>query len=167
MCASTKRVFITAARYDGNLGGLAGADAKCATAAAAVNLGGTWKAWLSDANTNAIDRIADVGPWYFVGLPIKVFNNKANLATLPLRPVAVTERGEVLSSSQAVWSATDVGGKRVSSTAAYSCQNWTDDGFTSSSQKAPTGDASRADNGWTYSSSEYCYQSLRLYCLQQ
>ncbi|MDZ4247347.1 MAG: DUF1554 domain-containing protein, partial [Dehalococcoidia bacterium] len=52
-----KRVFVTAATYNGNLGGLSGADAKCQASANAVNLGGTWKAWLSDSNTSAGSRL--------------------------------------------------------------------------------------------------------------
>jgi len=51
----------------GNLGGLAGADAKCQTLATAVGAGGrTWHAYLSISGatpTNARDRIGN-GPWF-------------------------------------------------------------------------------------------------------
>jgi hypothetical protein len=48
----------------GNLGGLAGADAKCQMLAAGKGFGGkTWKAYLSIQGTNAKDRIG-LGPWY-------------------------------------------------------------------------------------------------------
>ncbi len=49
----------------GNLGGLAGADARCACLAATVGAGGrTWRAYLSQAapQVNARDRIGN-GPW--------------------------------------------------------------------------------------------------------
>jgi hypothetical protein len=47
----------------GNLGGLAGADAKCASLAEAAGVGGkTWRAYLSAGGTNARDRIGS-GPW--------------------------------------------------------------------------------------------------------
>lgn len=56
--------------FGGDLGGLAGADGICQTAAAAVGAGGkTWRAFLSVTDggggspVNAIDRIGD-GPWY-------------------------------------------------------------------------------------------------------
>ena len=52
-----KRVFVTSTTYKGNLGGLAGADAKCQTRANAASLGGTWKAWLSDSTTSAASRL--------------------------------------------------------------------------------------------------------------
>ncbi len=54
--------------FGGDLGGLAGADTICQTAAAAVGFGHrTWRAFLSTANNgspvHAIDRIGE-GPWY-------------------------------------------------------------------------------------------------------
>ncbi len=58
------------AGFGGDLGGLAGADAICEVAAAAVGFGSkTWRAFLSVTDdgggqaVNAIDRIG-VGPWY-------------------------------------------------------------------------------------------------------
>jgi hypothetical protein len=48
----------------GNLGGLAGADMKCQTLAAAAGAGGrTWRAYLSVQGTDARTRIG-TGPWY-------------------------------------------------------------------------------------------------------
>jgi hypothetical protein len=72
-----KRVFVTAAGYRGDFGGVTGGDTICNTTAVAANLDGTWKAWLSDSTTNAIDRIDDVGPWYLLNGKV-VFNNKTN-----------------------------------------------------------------------------------------
>jgi hypothetical protein len=50
MATAFKYVFVTSVAYDGNLGGLAGADAKCNfwAANAMPALPGTYKAWLSD-----------------------------------------------------------------------------------------------------------------------
>ena len=48
-----KLVFTTSASYAGDLGGLAGADAKCAQSASTAGLDGTFVALLSDATTNA------------------------------------------------------------------------------------------------------------------
>lgn len=58
--------FITSAGSgDGaNLGGIAGADAICATLAATAGADGkTWRAYLSTADENARDRIGS-GPWH-------------------------------------------------------------------------------------------------------
>lgn len=51
------RAFVTSTKYDGNLGGISGADAKCQARADAVSLGGTWKAIISDSTTNAYGRM--------------------------------------------------------------------------------------------------------------
>ena len=40
-CDAFKRIFVTSTTYDGNLGGLAGADAKCAARGAAAGLSGS------------------------------------------------------------------------------------------------------------------------------
>ena len=58
--------FVTSANpgKGGDLGGLAGADAWCATLAEAAGVTGrTWRAYLSTAAENARDRIGS-GPWY-------------------------------------------------------------------------------------------------------
>jgi hypothetical protein len=52
-----RTVFVTSTTYDGNLGGLAGADAKCQARASAASLPGTYKAWLSDSTVSAGDRM--------------------------------------------------------------------------------------------------------------
>lgn len=72
--ANHARAFATSTGYAGNLlaegnastGPLA-ADKLCQQAATAAGLPGTFKAWLSDATTDAVDRIQDVpGGWYSV-----------------------------------------------------------------------------------------------------
>lgn len=52
-----KRIFLTSTTYNGSLGGVAGADAKCQARATAQSLGGTWKAIISDTTSNAKDRL--------------------------------------------------------------------------------------------------------------
>jgi hypothetical protein len=51
-----KIVFVTSKTYDGNLGGLAGADAKCQELADEAELPGQYKAWLSDNMFSPINR---------------------------------------------------------------------------------------------------------------
>ena len=50
-------VFVTSTTYDGNLGGLSGADAKCQARATAAGLGGTFKSLLSDSTTSAASHL--------------------------------------------------------------------------------------------------------------
>lgn len=164
-CTVVKRVFATKSEYPGQLGGLAGGDAKCATAAAAANLGGTWKAWLSDATTPALARIADVGPWYRVESPLRtrVFNNKANLQTSPLAGITTDENGTALprpfGDAPQVWTGTAVGG----SSSTFHCQSWTFLG----SAYGTVGLAGAIDNQWTISASPSCANSAHLYCFEQ
>jgi hypothetical protein len=51
-CIPGKLVFVSASKYTGNLGGVAGADAKCQGEATAKGLNGTFKAWLSSSDSN-------------------------------------------------------------------------------------------------------------------
>jgi hypothetical protein len=57
--------FVTSqTNMTGNLGGLSGADARCAALADAVGAGAkTWRAYLSTSTENARDRIGS-GPWF-------------------------------------------------------------------------------------------------------
>jgi hypothetical protein len=58
---SSQRVFVTSIAYGPDFGALSQADTLCATRAAAVSLGGTWKAIISNDSTNAKDRITISG----------------------------------------------------------------------------------------------------------
>jgi hypothetical protein len=166
-----KLVFITSATFSGNLvvsgsqpTGLAAADALCATAATAAGLGASFRAWLSDGNTNAIDRIADVGPWYLTDGTL-VFHNKANLATTALAAINRNENGAPVnqwdgSYAQWVWTGTQIGGVR----AAQTCNDW--------SSVSGNGAVGRFDapDQWTGNGSLDCSGDsyhMHLYCLQQ
>ena len=51
------RIFVTRTRHNGNLGGLAGAHRHCQQYAESANLGGTWKAVISDDTTDAKNEV--------------------------------------------------------------------------------------------------------------
>lgn len=162
-CVNAKRIFFTKTEYSGNLGGLTGADQKCATAAAAIGLGGVWKAWLSDSTTDALDRIAEVGPWYKItpnGLGDKVFNNKAGLATIPLAYVDRNETGTTFSTTGYAWTGTTVGGVK---SAGYHCQDWTSSG----SDYGRYGFVGANNAGWTNFSTDPCNRPRSIYCIEQ
>jgi hypothetical protein len=104
--ATTMSFFITSTGTGadgGNLGGLAGADMKCQTLAAAVGLGGkTWHAYLSTsasgatAAVNAKDRIG-TGPWYdYLGIEIAASVADLHTGDAPYLNLetALTEKGE-------------------------------------------------------------------------
>lgn len=163
-----KRIFVTSARYDPNLiseaekvtgdilTGPEAADALCQLAASGGGLKGEWKAWISDATVDAIDRIKDVGPWYLL-TGEKVFNNKDNLMTTPQVPIKITENGEHYSADRCVYTNTEVGGKKL-----YIC-TW--DG--SCNQPHVYGDPESTSNEWTSVEHSGVFSNCYLYCLEQ
>jgi hypothetical protein len=157
---TTKRVFATSGAFLGDLyhavGGLIGGDDRCASAATA--LGGTWKVWLSTPSVNAIDRIADVGPWYLVDETTLVFANKAQISAGPSVPINQDETGGDVAPEAFVWTGTAADGTALADT----CSGWT----------SPTGDglAGRSDltgSSWTNHSVEGCSLYALLYCFEQ
>jgi hypothetical protein len=161
-----KRIFVTGAGYTGDLGGIAGGDARCANTAAAAGLGGTWKAWLSDSDTDAIDRISDIGPWHLLDGKV-TFNNKANLATSPIVPIDVNENGDRLSVKTAVMTGTEIGGRSFA-TGGLTCKNWTSSDWTSyDHDDALLGNSGYNDSRWTHEGVNYCCYNYSLYCIEQ
>jgi hypothetical protein len=62
--AHKKRVFVSSQNGNGNMGGLAGADATCQSEADAAQLTGTFKAWLSDSTASPATRFTHNPGWY-------------------------------------------------------------------------------------------------------
>lgn len=100
----SKRIFVTATAYSGNLAGSAGADTICTAAAESVSLGGRWTSWISTATSDALSRVQEVGPWYLLNGTM-VFANKANFRTMPLAPIDISELGTT-SANGRVWTGT-------------------------------------------------------------
>lgn len=153
-----KLLFVTSETFKGDLGGVAGADAKCDDAARAAGLGGAWRAWISVPDDDAIDRIEDVGPWYLPDGDTMVFADRAQLATTPSAPLDQTELGDTVT-PMAVWTGTNVGGTSGSS----DCAAWT-------VPIANTGIVGRTDSTsseWTDDVVNGCIVSIPIYCLGQ
>jgi hypothetical protein len=79
-----------------DLGGLAGADAHCASLAEAAGVAGkTWRAYLSTSDTDARDRIGK-GPW-FNAKGVEIADDVASLhsdANAITKQTALNEKGE-------------------------------------------------------------------------
>jgi len=162
--AGGKRLFVTSLEHNGvfvGFGGMTkgldGADAFCASVAGSASLGGKWKAWLSDSTTDAISRLDDVGPWVLLN-GIKAFESKSSLASLPLVPLEVDEKGTSTKLSRSgVWTGTKTGGTHTATT----CGDW--------SQQSDSGQAGETATtvAWTLSVISQCDNTYRLYCLEQ
>ncbi|MGC4118500.1 MAG: hypothetical protein QM765_28885 [Myxococcales bacterium] len=129
---------------------------------------------MSDYWTDAIDRMADVGPWYLVDGKTKVFANKAGLATVPSAAISMFENGGSVDSENAtyangdrlVWTGTTTGGRKQ-----VACLNWT----WGTPETGTLGDALAQDSRWTivtdfglpsYETPD-CEKQARLYCFEQ
>lgn len=163
LTGSSYRVFLTQTDYNGDLGGISGADAKCAQQAAASSLGGTWKAWISTPSSSAKQRL------YHSTVPYKRLDNVTiannwqdlNDGTLAA-PINVTSTGQVMSSGEA-WSATNADGNYGS---VGTCQSWTSS-TSSGIYIGSTGQVFATNSFWTNWGYDYCNQSHRLYCFEQ
>jgi hypothetical protein len=158
--SSNKRVFVTSTVFSGAIGGLAAADMYCQSAATAGGLTGTFHAWLSDASQSAVDRTADVGPWYTTGNAV-AFPSKAELRGAPQAEL-LDERGAYPQSLLgAAWTGSDVQGAATSET----CEGWTNAtvGATATTGSGFNGDASWGGGGAPLP----CNAQAPLICFQQ
>jgi hypothetical protein len=150
-------VFVTSGKFDGNLGGLAGADDICQASADAEELGGTdWTAWLSDSTENAIDRIPD-GQYRLIDGTTQVADDKADLTDGRLKAaITLNELGE--STAGSVWTGTEANGNATVS----NCNDWT---VNSSDFGGDIGFNVYTEGFWTLlPPPDPCSQEYRLYC---
>jgi len=138
--------------------GLDVADAQCTTAGQ-MHGGGQWRAWLSSSSMNAIDRLADTGPWYRLDQQTKLFENRAGIAQGPLAPIDDPADAGV-GVRTLFWTGTLLDG--TSSPA--NCTDWTAyvGGVT-----ATVGRTDTAGPGWVNPTLQSCSTYLSLLCLEQ
>jgi hypothetical protein len=154
-----KRVFVTSTTYSGALGGLDAADMYCQSAATAGGLSGTFHAWLSYGASNAIDRTADVGPWYSTADAL-VFASKADLTGDPLAQI-LDEHGGYPQSLAGAWTGTSSQGTATPDT----CEGWTN---ATGDVAATTGTGFSGDATWGGGNAPLpCSSQAPLLCLQQ
>jgi hypothetical protein len=141
--------------------GLVGANTICRTLAAAAGLQGasSFKPWLSNESTDAVDRFDNDGPWMRIDR-IPIADNLAGLTDGKLKaPLNVTETGKFLDIA-AVWTGSDSAGHHAGSS---DCDNWSS---TSVFLSGMIGLVPVADSSWTeFFSDNYCFDAGHLYCL--
>lgn len=160
-----KLIFVTSTTYNGNRGGLSGADTSCATQASAQSLPGTYKAWLATTASNDPQTLMTQAT-----VPYRVPNTNRNIVasnwtdlvdgTLT-RAINVTESGGSASNTNNVWSNADSTGTVVG---ANNCTNWTS---SSSGVNGAVGSSNATNTSWANNSTAACNTSKRLYCVQQ
>jgi len=172
-CVETDaRVFVTSqAKRPDKIGGLAGADAACASLAFAAGLPGTYKAWISGADESAASRLAGGGPWRTwdpeVGLWTKlVAKSAADLADGALSaPINYTEFNAEAPNTCAAWTGSTPAGALPPpiGPVAGTCEGWTS---AQEGLKALAGRCASTDGEWTAAGPRDCSEKLSLYCFQ-
>jgi hypothetical protein len=157
-------MFTTSAVYDGNLGGLAGGDAKCQALAVAQGLAGTYRAYLGATSVSAPSRFAGASGWTRVDGSALV-NAIGDFGTVALpNPPSLDQAGNDLSVAAVlrVWTAT-------AADTQYAGQNCNNAGalpdWSTTAGKTNTGVLNQTDANVLIGGSVYpCATPVRLYC---
>lgn len=168
-CVGALHAFVSSKQFNGNFGGRAGGDMRCATLAAAAGLGdaGVWKAWLSSNQINAIDLLPDDGRWCLVDDTTYV-GTHADLTVGPKHAVNEFETGaqaKEASGPAAVWTGTLANGTKSTN----NCNNWNSGAL---AMVGGRGNYTTTDNTWTHwptagaVSAVSCNNDNRIYCFQ-
>lgn len=169
---SYRRVFVTSNNYNGNLGGLSGADNKCLLSAYNAGLSGpSWKAWLSDGNTSAASRLEHASVPYKLLNSTTIANNWDDLTDGSIQNPIITS--EILTTiapsngSYAVW--TNTTSRGIARPTGNNCDNWTS---AASSSKGFIGLTGVTNVDWTEGNSFvfnplHCDSPVYLYCIEQ
>ncbi len=173
---SNKTIFVTSTSYNGNLGGLAGADAICNALATNAALPGTYKVWLSDTTASAASRLSHSVKRYVRRDGVKIANDWADLVdgTL-LAGINVDQLGNIVPTGTRVWTGTDIYGATMygGSNQWLICSNWATGGGNAGGMSGKVG---YADASWTDGNDAFyagywyggeCDWYYRLYCVQQ
>ncbi len=153
--------FVTSTSYPGLLPGLGGADANCATQAAAAGLPGTYLAWLRDGGgsaNNPESRFSYPGQSAIYRRTDGVQFNDPTASTTPLdSALDRDEFGAAVAAGTTVWTG---GG---SFTGGFNCVAWTQ-GVTGQGITGTVGDTGV---GWQSGTASACSVPQRLYCFEQ
>jgi len=163
------RVFVTSQRYEGNLGGLIGADNTCNQLAMAAQLGGKYLAWLSDTEEGPAQRFVPSALPYALVNGTTIANNWAALTSGKnlLAPINTTEVGVVLPDDKLgcddslVWTHTNPLGQPGPGS---HCNSWTND---QAVFKGQGGNLFSIGQNWTDNCTANCSINAHLYCFEQ
>lgn len=168
ICAKTpKIVFVTSTTYNGNLGGVAGANSKCMTRAAAASLPGVYKAWVStEADSPSTTFTKNPDGYILTDRVTMVANSWDELSTVNLiNPINKNEFGE--SQEGVAWTSTYPNGEACGDVYDDSCVQWT---YAGPYQHGDGGSTAKTGFEWSYLPAEgevQCDMEARLYCFQQ
>lgn len=151
-------IFLSQPLPNGDLGGLAGADARCAMDARASGLGGTFVAYLSTSTVDAIDRLGSAEGWVRPdGLPVAL--SRADLVAGNLiYPPVVDSLGVRHPPDAYPVTGTETDGRLMPG---QTCSDWT-----SATGPVVGGILDRIDDFWGSRAFSSCAVPVRLFCMQ-
>jgi len=154
-------VFVSSVEsYDGNFGGIAGADLVCAGLVNDASLDGVFVAWLSNSTLNAGERLPDAT--FKTTNGDTVADNLADLldGDIDIR-IEYDETGTQKNKGKHVWTGTDGSGDNI---AGLNCNDWTS---SSSGVNGKRGETNKNDFKWTENSDKECSDNKNvLYCFE-
>lgn len=174
ICRRDRLVFATSTLYNGNLGGLTGADNKCQSLAETAGLPGTFKAWLS--GTDAMNSLQSPHSRFDenLSLPTRIYKRAytpllanvlvaSNWSTLENldKKIDTTETAFPIDTLPRVWTNTTPIGSPTNPQS--DCSGWKS---SHSMNHGGYGRTTRTDPAWTNSGEDPCDAKHRLYCFQ-
>ena len=162
-----KTVFITSVSFNGNLGGLTGADDKCQAQAdgpASVVPSGTYLAWLSDGTDSPDTRFTKSAHPYILPNGTKIAEDFTDLTDGSiLHGIDIDTTGEPVGLKE-FWTGTNADGTTASQS--VTCTGWNADPLPY--DRGMHGQTNLTTSSWsTMHSNHVCRKSSRLLCFQQ
>ena len=162
LAGSPRVIFTTSDTYNGDLGGLAGADATCQTLASNAGLPGTFQAWLADSTQSPSTRESQVGTPYWRVDETVIANDWADLtdgsiaSSISLDENGVSVVGSAAWSNVAAIGAGPVGGSH--------CVDWT---IGLNTNPGRVGSPTSTVGTWSDGAGTLCHAPQHLYCVEQ
>ncbi|MCB9991211.1 MAG: hypothetical protein H6867_07495 [Rhodospirillales bacterium] len=161
-----KKIFITSSTWNGNLGGLSGANNKCQTAADNASLGGTYKAWITDTNSSnsPSNTFTQASIPYRRIDGYRIADNWSDLTDGLLDNGIIIDETGAVRLDQEVWTNTTTSGTRTAGGGNDTCFDWASG---SSGNSGQSGNNQFMDSKWTNETASACNGAKRLICVEQ
>lgn len=163
-------VFTTSTIHQGNLNGLAGADAICNARAAEASLPGIYMAWLADQTGSPSTRFVQSTLPYVLtdgAIVVDSYNALVTDGTL-LHAIDRDESGLPVTAggsfNQFTWTNVSTAGIPLSTTQIDTCNGWTDN---TGATQSGFGLNTATNHLWTNNANASCTASIHLYCFEQ
>lgn len=163
---ATRLVFITEGAFFANLGGVAGADARCAAEAEAQGHSGEFLAWISDASVSPTDRFTrEGGAWVLTDGSVVAEGWDDLIDGTLAHPIDLDAEGQPPGDQLAVWTNTSWNGLAL----AADCEGWTSMAFADGGifgDFAASGEFGQW-TAWGDPTPFPCENTFHLYCFEQ